>query len=207
VLITVLTVGGVVSSGLVLWSARARKPPAMDGARRRTIAELGEGCFRVRGGVVLLDSTPSVIDGAACAYVLRASVDPDEGVLREVMHELFAHPFRIEDGTGAIEVDPRLAIIDAPAVQGDAGLVVEQRLRAGEEVELVASFRPCARGCAPYRGAGPLLEPVPSESDPPRVAAVVEPLAAGVPGVDVVLARLAAASVMGASAVLAWLMG
>lgn len=207
-LLTVLTAGGVVSSALVLWSARARRPPLEDGARLRTIAALGEGCFRVRGRVVALETTTSAIDGARCVYVLRGSVDPDEGVLREVTHELIAHAFRVYDGTGSIEVDPRAAHVDAPAVHGDAGLVVEHRLRAGEEVEVVASFRPCARGCAPYRGAGPLLEPVPNADDPPRVAPLLEPLGANVvTRADVVLARGAAIGVAGASLLLSWLMG
>jgi hypothetical protein len=162
----------------------------------------------VRGRIVPFETVPSAIDDARCVYVLRASVDPEQGVLRDVAHELRAFPFRVEDGTGAIEVDPACAVVDAPASLGDAGLVVEQRLRAGEEVDVVARFRPCARGSAPYRGAGILFEPMPDESDPPRVTPTAEPLVAGVvTPPSAALARGAAVAVLGASALLAWLMG
>lgn len=207
VILTVLATGGLASYALYAWSRRAR-PRVEDGTRLRTIAELGEGRFRVRGRIVPLETVPSAVDGARCVYVLRASVDPEQGLLRDVAHELRAFPFRVEDGTGAIEVDPACVLVDAPSAHGDAGLVVEQRLRAGEEVDVVARFRPCARGCAPYRGAGHLLEPVPDEADPPRVSPTAEPLAAEVvtpPGVA--LARGAAAVVLGASALLAWWIG
>src|SRR5262249_1323289 len=156
---------------------RAPSLSPTDGTRRRAIGALeGDGRFKVRGRVVPFETVASAIDGAPCVYVLRASVDPSSGLLREVEHELRAFTFRVEDGTGPVEVDPRAVVVDAPPVQGEAGLVVEQRLRAGEEVEVIARFRPCARGCAPYRGAGMLLEPAPDEGDPPRVTPSTEPL-------------------------------
>lgn len=207
-LLTVLAAGGLGSAALAAWARRAVPRVAEDGTRRRAIAELGDGRFLVRGRIIPFETARSDVDGAACVYILRASVDPEQGLLRDVAHELRAFPFRVEDGTGSIEVDPRTVIVDAPTAHGDAGLVVEQRLRAGEEVEVVARFRSCARGCAPYRGAGALLEPVPDEADPPRVspsrelldASMVRPAAAAI-------AETAAMGVLGASVVLAWLMG
>ena len=207
-LITVLAVGGVASAALAVWSNRAARGPIEDGARRRTIGELGEGRFRVRGRVVPFETVRSEVDGARCVFILRASVDPAQGLLREVAHELSAFPFRVEDGTGSIEIDPQRVIVDAPAAHGDAGLVVEQRLRAGEEVEVVGQFRPCARGSAPYRGGGPLLEPVPDEQDPPRISPSLERLDPSVASrPEVAIARAASVAVLGASVILGWLMG
>jgi hypothetical protein len=208
VLLTVLAAGSLASAALAVWSRRPAAPPTTDGTRRRTISALTDGRFKVRGRIVPFETVPSAIDGVPCVYVLRASVDPSAGVLRDVEHELRAFTFRVEDETGTIEIDPRTVVVDAPPVQGEAGLVVEQRLRAGEEVEVIARFRPCARGCAPYRGAGMLLEPVPDEADPPRVTPSTEPLDARlVTRPDVALARGAAWGVLGVSVVLAWLMG
>lgn len=211
VLVTVLALGGATSAALAVWAARAKPVELAEGARRRAIAELSElqpGCFAVRGRVVPFETVASEVDGAPCVFVLRASVDPEQGVLRDVAHEVRAFRFRIEDGTGAIEIDPAHVIVDAPPAHGEAGLVVEQRLRAGEEVEVVARFRPCARGCAPYRGAGMLHEPVPDEASPPRVSPSKERLTPDVATpTEVVLARGAAAVVLGASWVAAWLLG
>jgi hypothetical protein len=211
VLVTVLAAGGIASAALAVWSRRAAPVVVGDGARRRAIAELGgpsAGAFRVRGRIVPFETIPSAVDGAECVFVLRASVDPEQGVLRDVEHEIKAFRFRVEDGTGSIEVDPAHVVVDAPPAHGDAGLVVEQRLRAGEEVDVVGRFRPCARGCAPYRGAGALLEPVPDEADPPRVTPSTEALAPEIVSrPEVVLARGAAAVVLGASWLVAWLMG
>jgi hypothetical protein len=206
--ITILVVGGAASAALAAWSRRAAAPAPEDGTRLRAISQLGEGRFRIRGRVVPFETTESEVDGARCVFVLRASVDPSEGLLRDVAHELRAFSFRVEDGTGAVEVDPHHVIVDAPAAHGEAGLVVEQRLRAGEEVEVVASFRPCSRGCAPYRGAGTLFEPVPDETDPPRVSPSRESPGAGVvTRADVAIARAAALAVLGVSALLGWLVG
>jgi hypothetical protein len=208
-LVGVLAAGGLASYALVVWSRRAQPVRVEDGARRRAISQVGDGGrFRVRGRIVPFETVVSAVDGARCVYVMRASVDPEQGLLRDVAHELSAFPFRVDDGTGSIEVDPARVIVDAPPAHGDAGLVVEQRLRAGEEVEVVARFRSCARGCAPYRGAGALLEPVPDDADPPRVSPSAEPLdATMVTRTDVVIARGAAVGVLGLSVVLAWLMG
>jgi hypothetical protein len=207
--VTILALGGAASAALAAWSRRASsgRPPE-DGTRLRSIAELGEGRFRIRGRIVPFETTPSEVDGARCVFVLRASVDPSEGLLRDVAHELTSFTFRVEDGTGSVEVDPQRVIVDAPATHGDAGLVVEQRLRAGEEVDVVARFRPCSRGCAPYRGAGTLFEPIPDDDDPPRVAPSRESPAAGVVmRADVAIARAAAVVVLGVSALLGWLVG
>lgn len=206
--LTIVALGAGASAVLAAWGRRRAEPPLEDGARTRTIAELGDGRFRVRGRIVPLETTTSEVDGATCVYVLRASVDPEQGVLRDVAYALEARPFRVEDGTGAIEIDPQHVIIDGRVAQGEAALVVEQRLCAGEEVEIVARFRPCARGAIPYRGEGRLFEPIPDESDPPRVAPSAEKTVAGlVPRGDVMFARAAAAVVLGASALLGWLVG
>lgn len=210
-LVTVLAAGCLVSAALAVWSRRAAPVALGDGTRHRAIAELGDpslGAFRVRGRVVPFETVASAVDGAECVFVLRASVDPQQGVLRDVEHEVRAFRFRVEDGTGSVEVDPAHVIVDAPSAHGDAGLVVEQRLRAGEEVDVIARFRPCSRGCAPYRGEGALLEPVPDESNPPRVSPSAEVLPVDiVTRPEVALARGAALGVLGASWLVAWLMG
>ncbi len=208
VVVTVLAAGGLASYALVAWATRAERRPAEDGTRLRPIAQLEQGRFRIRGRVVPLETVTSQVDDARCVYVLRASVDPGQGVLRDVAHTLEAFPFRVEDETGAVEVDPRTVIVDAPPAHGEAGLVVEQRIRAGEEVEVVACFRICARGAMPYRGAGTLFEPVPDGADPPRVSPRREALDPHVaPRAEATLARSAAALVLGASALLSWLLG
>jgi hypothetical protein len=208
VLDVVVATGAIASAGLLWWSRRGRLPAPEDGVRRRTIAEVGDGRFRVRGRIVPRETAPSSVDGAACVYVLRGSVDPEQGIVRDVAYELVSFPFRIEDESGAIEIDPHTVIIDAPPLHGEAGLVVEQRLRAGEEVDVVGRFRTCARGCVPYRSDGPVLEPVPDPSDPPRVTPSREPVPMGMlESADATIARAAALGVFGASVVLAWLMG
>jgi hypothetical protein len=204
----VLAAGALASSGLLAWSSRGRRAEAADGVRRRAIGEVGDGRFLVRGRIVPIETAASAIDGARCVYVLRGSVDPEHGIVRDVAYELEAFPFRVEDETGVIEIDPRVVVIDAPPHHGEAGLVVEHRLRADEEVEVIACFRASPRGSMPYRATAPLLEPVPDASDPPRVTPTRETIASTiVPSVDRALARAAAAAVLGASVVLAWLIG
>lgn len=196
------------SAGLAAWSRRPARPVPTDHARRRTIRDLGEGRFLVRGRIVPYETSPSAIDGARCVFVLRASVSPDQRLLRDVEHELIAHRFRVEDETGALEIDPQEVVVDAPWIQGEAGLAVEQRLVAGDEVEVIARFRPSATGRTPYRREDGLFEPTPDPSDPPRVIPcreVLDPSLA--PRVDVMLARSAAVAVLGASALLSWLLG
>lgn len=211
VLLGLLAAGGLASSALLAWSSRHAAVPLEDGARLRTIAEVeqaGDGLFRIRGRIVARETTPSEVDGARCVYVLRASVDPGQGVLRDVAHELRSYPFHVEDGTGTLEIDPAKVVVDAPAAHGEAGLVVEQRLVAGEEVEVVARFRAAARGSSPYRGTGAIVEPIPDEAAPPRVSPRRELLDPSIaPGPTVALARGAAAALMGASVLLSWLLG
>lgn len=207
-LVTLVVAGGVVSAGLTAWSRRAPRPTPTDHARRRTIRELEEGRFLVRGRVVPYETSPSAIDGARCVFVLRASVSPEKLLLRDVEHELVVHRFRVEDGTGALEIDPRQVVVDAPWIQGEAGLAVEQRLVAGDEVEVIARFRPSASGRTPYRREDGLYEPTPDPSDPPRVIPYREAIDPRlVPRADAILARGAAAFVLGASALLSWLLG
>ena len=70
----------------------------------------------------------------------------------------------------------RLSLVDCATVTGDGGLVAERRLRAGEEIEIVASFRARdgvphdASDAGPYRDAAAGFEAGPDEVGPPRVS-------------------------------------
>jgi hypothetical protein len=202
---TIALVGSLVGGALVAWSTGRRAPPVGDGARATSIDAIGSGRYRVRGRVVALATTPSAVDGAGCVYVLRGEVEL-AGIVRAVRYELFAHPFILDDGTGKVRVDPRSCVVDTAAVQGEAGLVVEHRVRVGEEVELLARFRPAGASGLPYREGEALLEAEADASDPPRLSPSPEPLAEGlVRGAERTVARGAGAAIAFGSVVIAWL--
>jgi hypothetical protein len=203
---SIALVGSLVGGGLLAWSTR-RGAPVREGARSTSIATIGSGRYRVRGRVVAVATSPSAVDGAACVYILRGEVEPS-GIVREVRYELLAHAFLLDDGSGKVRVDPRSCVVDAPSVQGEAGLVVEHRIRVGEEIELVACFRPASASGMPYREGEDLLECEADASDPPRLAPSPEPLAEGlVRGAERTVARGAGAAIAFGSIVLAWLAG
>ena len=167
------------ASGVALaLGARARQrrlAPIRDAAEGRTIAGLDSGRFRVAGRVQPLNTSPSAVDGLSCVYIERAeyrsvgsSLVP---LLREVDRCLVAHPFWLDDGTGRLLVDPSRAAVDAATLAGDDGLTAERRLRAGEEIEIVATFRPAdvEGDGGPYRAPALAWEATDDELGPPRI--------------------------------------
>ncbi len=172
---------GLALSGLsLLFLARRRRLAVTlpkEATRRSTIAELERGRFRVTGRVMATATTPSGIDGAACVYLERAEYQVVGSravpLLREVEHELRAHPFWLDDGTGRLLVDPAHVLVDAATLDADEGLSVERRLRDGEEIELVACFEPRTRAAdgdeGPYRSRAVAWEAVDDPACPPQI--------------------------------------
>lgn len=166
--------------GLVFWSVRrARAPSVREAATRTSIAALTPGRFHVRGRVVPIHTTRSEVDGAACVYLERARYQHiGAGLvpfLREVDHGYAAHRFFLDDGSGRVLVDPAETLIDCAIASADGGLVAERRLRAGEEIELIACFRAADHAGAdlmdgPYRAPAGSWEPGPDDVGPPRVS-------------------------------------
>ncbi len=204
---SIALVGSVVGGALVAWSARRRAAPVREGARSTSIDAIESGRYRICGRVVAVATSESAIDRAPCVYILRGEVEPT-GIVRAVRYRVFAHPFLLDDGTGKVRVDPRSCIVDAGATQGEAGLVVEHRVRVGEEVELIARFRPGSASGLPYRAGEDLLEAEADPVDPPRLAPSPEPLADGLlRGAERNVARGLGAAIGLGSVVLAWLAG
>lgn len=176
-----LVVAGIAAgTGMVIWSIRrAHAPTLREGATRTSIAELGPGRFRVVGRVVPIHTTASEIDGAPCVYLERARYASAFGgfvpLLREVDHGWAAHRFYLDDGSARILVDPAETLIECATTTGDGGLVAERRLRAGEEIELVARFRAADGASAPDLDEGPYRAPAsawqagPDDVGPPRI--------------------------------------
>ena len=168
-----------------------RMRPIAEAVAHRSIADLGPGRFRVIGRVVPLSTTKSAIDDSPCVYVERAEYRTVGSelvpLLREVDRRVFAHPFQLDDGTGRLIVDPGLAVIDTSTLSEDDGLLVERRVRAGEEVELVASFlpRPVEGDGGPYRGSARSWEAITDEHGPPRVGFPTVGLLAIAPSDDI----------------------
>src|SRR5262249_11051377 len=94
--------------------------------------------------VVPLATTKSGIDGAPCVFIERAEYKLVGSrfvpLLREVDHFVRAHTFLLDDGTGRVRIDPSNAYVDAATFESDGGMRLERRLRAGEEMEAVATF-------------------------------------------------------------------
>jgi hypothetical protein len=159
--------------------ARARRPLA-EAARGRAISDLVPGRFRVTGRVVPLRTTASAIDGAPCVYIEHANyrtVGHDlVPLMREVDHGVVAHPFYLDDGTGRLLLDPAQAIVEAVTLSEDEGLTAELRLRAGEEIQLLATFerRPLDADAGPYRGLEGWV-PVEDDAGPPLLTHRTEP--------------------------------
>lgn len=175
-----IAVGLALAGGaMFVWFARRRFRhirPLQEGAPGRKIAELSSGRFRIVGRVVALDTTASGIDGTPCVYVERAEYRSIGSnlvpVMREVAHAMAAHPFMIDDGTGRVLIDPNGAVLDTVTLHADEGLTAERRLRADEEVELVACFRPREVGGTlegPYRTLALAWEATETGFGPPRV--------------------------------------
>jgi hypothetical protein len=177
-----MVVAGSLGTGaaLLLWcSARfRRKPPIEEAIRDCRIAELEVGRFRVVGRVMAIQCTPSLVDGTDCVYVERAEYRTVGSgylpLLREVEHRAIAHPFYLEDESGRLLVDPAETVIECATATADGGLTAERRLRAGEEVSLMATFRSADvdldGGEGPYRATARQWEPVPDMTGPPRLS-------------------------------------
>lgn len=167
--------------GLLGWAHRRAHGPLPEAVPHRRIAELEEGRFRVAGRVVAEHVTPSPLDGADCVFFEHAEYRMlgSEAVplMRQVDHRIVAHPFVLDDGTGRLRVDPAETDVEAVTLTEDHGLFAERRLRAGEEVELVASFRPRAveREGGPYRGRAVAWEAHADHLGRPRLSYRTEP--------------------------------
>lgn len=181
-----LVVAGLLTGVAMLLASlrRAAAPPLREAAMRSRIAELEPGRFRVTGRVVPIRTSPSEVDGTPCVYLERARYEPIGAgwlpLLRKTAHACAAHRFYLDDGTGRILVDPAASSIECATVLADGGLLAERRLRAGEEIEIVAQFRPAEgvppvesergeRDVGPYRAAASRFEPAPDEVGPPRI--------------------------------------
>jgi hypothetical protein len=171
--------GTAMGLGLFFWSVRrTRAPIPREAAIHSSIGDLTRGRFHIRGRVVPIRTTPSEIDGSACVYVERAHYAHVGGLvplLREVDHGYVAHRFFIDDGSGRVLVDPAESLIDCAVASGDGGLTAERRLRAGEDIELVASFRVDEQIDpgdldGPYRAARASWRPEPDACGPPRIS-------------------------------------
>ncbi len=160
--------------------ARALEP-IVEAVPSRTIAELETGRFKLVGRVAPIEVSPSAIDGAPCVFREQAeyrtvgrSLVP---LMREVGHQITAHPFWLDDGTGRILVDTVGISIEAVTLFEDDGMLAERRLRAGEEVEMVASFEPCSaeNDGGPYRVSSLSFRPVADDFGPPRLSYRTQP--------------------------------
>ncbi|MGE0788955.1 MAG: hypothetical protein AB7S26_25005 [Sandaracinaceae bacterium] len=169
----------LLGAGLLAWGkVRMRARRSVDEALPQVrIGDLEPGRFRVVGRIVPIATSPSVVDGVRCVYAERADYEMGRAivpVLRELSHEAVAHPFYLEDETGRLWIDPAEALIECALAIGDAGLVAERRLRAGEEVALSATFRPADRTdlprFGPYRDGALGWEALADETGPPRLS-------------------------------------
>lgn len=208
-----MALGGIGGLCLLIGAqARVRRMrPVREAVAQRRISDLTPGRFKVIGRVVPLATTESAIDDSPCVYVERAEYRTVGSelvpLLREVEHRVFAHPFHLDDGTGRLTVDPQRAVIDTTTLWEDDGLLAERRLRAGEEVELVAFFQPRATEAdgGPYRANTRGWEAVPDECGLPTLGfgedglpaiAAADDVASFMRGVGVVL--LVASAVLAA---------
>lgn len=154
--------------------ARALLPVA-DGASRRAIHELDPGRYYVAGRVVPIEVSESLIDGMPCVFLERAEYRTVGSamvpLLREVSRTLHAHPFFVDDGTGRVLVDPADADIECATLEDGDGLFIERRLRAGEEIELVASYAPAELqgDGGPYRDGATVWASVTDEVSKPKI--------------------------------------
>jgi len=98
-------------------------------------------------------------------------------ILKQVSHVMRAHPFFLDDGTGRVMIDPASAVVDAITLVEDEGLLAERRLRAGEEIEVIASFTPreVESDGGPYRAGALAWEAVADGELPPQIGYSVEP--------------------------------
>ena len=180
VLLLALTTAGIFGAAAV-YRARSLRP-IIEAVRSSTLRDLTPGRFRVQGRIVPLGrTTASRIDGLPCVFLEHASYAPMGSslipVMREVDHFMVAHPFLLDDGTAQIEIDPSVAIVDALPSSEDAGLSAELRLRAGEEIEVIATFARDEReqSGGPYRAHHMAWTAVTDDVSPPMISYRVDP--------------------------------
>jgi hypothetical protein len=164
--------GAALLFGMAAIRARGRRTPR-ELVATRTIAELGEGRFRVVGRIAPMDTVRSPVDGTSCVFVDVVEYRDFGGALcREVSHEVRGVPFLVDDGTGLLLVDPREAEIEAVSVSEDHGLTSERRLRVGEEIEVIGTLRRIEVESAggPYRGASVAWGVVADERGAPQIS-------------------------------------
>ena len=180
----VLVVFGLVLACIFIAVARVRwlrQRPVPDAVPCCTIAELESGRFRITGRVVPRTPLHSSLDGASCVYIEHAdyqTVGSDfVPILKQLRREVTATPFFVDDGTGAVLVDPSQVTIEGVTLVEDDGLTMETRLRAGEDVELVATFAQATAvtGSGPYRAGERAYRPVADMTGRPRVSYRTEP--------------------------------
>jgi hypothetical protein len=163
--------------GLLYWAKRRSRAvrPIREAAPGSSVAELSAGRFRVVGRIVPIQTTASRIDESPCVFLERAiyrTVGSDlVPLLKQVSHVMRAHPFFLDDGTGRVMIDPESAVVDTITLVEDEGLLAERRLRAGEEVEVVARFAPreAESDGGPYRAGSLAWEAVVDDGLPPQI--------------------------------------
>ncbi len=170
------------SASAVLWwlaALRARKlRPVREGAPTRAISDLEDGRFRIVGKVIPTETTQSTLDGLDCVFVEHAEyVSVHATVRRETEHTIVSHPFFVDDGSGRAFVDPAGAVIDAVTLWEDGGLTGERRVRAGEEIEVVATFGQIdvEEDGGPYRGSARVWAAVDDSYSPPKISYRTQP--------------------------------
>jgi hypothetical protein len=174
---------GCVGLALIGWARRRAKLhfPIREAVSSRPIADLEAGRFRLSGQVVPIQTSESAIDGSPCVYLEQAEYRRVGSglvpLLREVEHRIHAHLFYLEDGSGRLLIDPRDAAIEAVTLFEEHGLIAERRLRAGEQVELVATFqrRQVEADGGPYRASALAWEPVEDACGPAQITYRTEP--------------------------------
>ncbi|MCU0677948.1 MAG: E3 ubiquitin ligase family protein [Myxococcota bacterium] len=169
--------GAVALFGAAAWRVRRARPP-QEIVESRHVSDLAEGRFRVVGRIGAMQTVSSAVDASPCVYVDVSEFRSFGGALaQEVVREVRATPFLVDDGTGLVWVDPREAEIEAVTVQEDLGLTAERRLRVGEEVEVVGTFRRLeveSEG-GPYRGVSSVWSVGSDAHGAPRVSYRTEP--------------------------------
>lgn len=180
-MVWIWVLGSAVSGLTLLFLARRRRlgiARPLDAARGSAIVDLEHGRFRVTGRVVPIETSLSAVDGAPCVFLERAEYRVIGSrlvpLLREVERRTVSHPFWLDDGSGRLLVDPSRASIEAVTLDADEGLTAERRLRAGEEIELVACFEPRDRVAmaedGPYRGRAVVWQAADDPQCPPQIS-------------------------------------
>lgn len=175
----VVCAGIGIGLALLAWGRKRSLFRIEEAVPLRSVSTLEAGRFKVRGHIVAMGTTKSAIDGLPCVFVERAEYETAMGslVLREVVHGTAAHPFFVDDGTGRVRIDPSRAAVEAVTLFEDDGLLAERRLRSGEEIEVVATFAPCASEDegGPYREGLTGFEATSDACGPPRITYRTQP--------------------------------